>query len=157
MSNARVTLAQELHDGIAQDLVGLGFSIDAVIASCNEPITKEELRRIRFKISEAIEKVRVELHALRTPDLSIEDSIKPELIHQIERVFSEILRNVHEHSQATSLTIEVNDNGVGGAQEKQGHFGLLGILERIRNINGDITIESNNLGTRIGIEIPLDR
>ena len=157
MSNARVTLAQELHDGIAQDLVGLGFSIDAVIASCNDLTIKEELRSIRFKISEAIEKVRVELHALRTPDVSIEDSIKPELIHQIERVFSEILRNVHEHSQATSLTIEVSDNGVGGAQEKQGHFGLIGIQERIRNINGDITIESNNLGTRIGIEIPLDR
>ena len=157
MSNARVTLAQELHDGIAQDLVGLGFSIDAVIASCNDLAIKEELRSIRFKISEAIEKVRVELHALRTPHVSIEDSIKPELIHQIERVFSEILRNVHEHSQATSLTIEVSDNGVGGAQEKQGHFGLIGIQERIRNINGDITIESNNLGTRIGIEIPLDR
>jgi len=157
MSNARVTLAQELHDGIAQDLVGLGFSIDAVIASCNDLTIKEELRSIRFKISEAIEKVRVELHALRTPHVSIEDSIKPELIHQIERVFSEILRNVHEHSQATSLTIEVSDNGVGGAQEKQGHFGLIGIQERIRNINGDITIESNNLGTRIGIEIPLDR
>jgi len=157
MSNARVTLAQELHDGIAQDLVGLGFSIDAVIASCNDLTIKEELRSIRFKISEAIEKVRVELHALRTPDVSIEDSMKPELIHQIERVFSEILRNVHEHSQATSLTIEVRDNGVGGAQEKQDHFGLIGIQERIRNINGDITIESNNLGTRIGIEIPLDR
>lgn len=157
MSNARVTLAQELHDGIAQDLVGLGFSIDAVIASCNDLTIKEELRGIRFKISEAIEKVRVELHALRTPDVSIENSIKPELIHQIERVFLEILRNVHEHSQATSLTIEVSDNGVGGAQEKQGHFGLIGIQERIRNINGDITIESNNLGTRIGIEIPLDR
>ena len=157
MSNARVNLAQELHDGIAQDLVGLGFSIDAVIASCNDLAIKEELRSIRFEISEAIEKVRVELHALRTPDVSIEDSIKPELIHQIERVFSEILRNVHEHSQATSLTIEVSDNGVGGAQEKQGHFGLIGIQERIRNINGDITIESNNLGTRIGIEIPLDR
>jgi signal transduction histidine kinase len=156
MSNARVTLAQELHDGIAQDLVGLGFSIDAVIASCNDLAIKEELRSIRFKISEAIEKVRVELHALRTPDVSIEDSTKPELIHQIERVFSEILRNVHEHSQATSLTIEVSDNGVGGAQEKQGHFGLIGIQERIRNINGDITIASNNLGTRIGIEIPLD-
>jgi signal transduction histidine kinase len=157
MSNARVNLAQELHDGIAQDLVGLGFSIDAVIASCNDLAIKEELRSIRFKISEAIEKVRVELHALRTPDVSIEDSIKPELIHQIERVFSEILRNVDEHSQATALTIHISDNGVGGAQEKQGHFGLIGIQERIKKINGDITIESNELGTRIGIEIPLDR
>ena len=37
MNNERVTLAQELHDGIAQDLVVLGFSIDQAISDCNDP------------------------------------------------------------------------------------------------------------------------
>lgn len=157
MSNARVTLAQELHDGIAQDLVGLGFSIDAVIAHCTDLVSKDELRRIRFQISEAIEKVRLELHALRTPGNSVADSHELDRAQQLERAISEILRNVDEHSQATVLTIHISDNGIGGAQERQGHFGLLGIRERIKKINGDITIESNELGTRIGIEIPLDR
>ena len=41
MNNERVTLAQELHDGIAQDLVVLGFSIDQAISDCNDPDLKK--------------------------------------------------------------------------------------------------------------------
>ncbi|MEY2951712.1 MAG: hypothetical protein RL622_789, partial [Actinomycetota bacterium] len=48
MNNERVTLAQELHDGIAQDLVALGFSIDAVIASDITAEARSSLRSIRF-------------------------------------------------------------------------------------------------------------
>ncbi len=36
MNDRRVILAQELHDGIAQDLVGLGFSIDSLISSTQD-------------------------------------------------------------------------------------------------------------------------
>lgn len=157
MNNARVTLAQELHDGIAQDLIGLGFSIDAVIAECSDQRSKEELRKIRFGISESIRKVRLELHELRQLNTTIAESTEPQLRHQLERVFSEILHNVEEHSKASLLSIQINDNGIGGAGNKKGHFGLIGVKERVHNLNGDITIESNNLGTRIGIQIPLDR
>ena len=157
MNNARVTLAQELHDGIAQDLIGLGFSIDAVIAVCADQASKEELRKIRFGISESIKKVRLDLHELRQPTTTIAESTEPQLRHQLERLFSEILHNVEEHSKATLLSIQINDNGIGGAGNREGHFGLIGVKERVHNLNGDITIESNNLGTRIGIQIPLDR
>lgn len=156
MNNGRVTLAQELHDGIAQDLVGLGFSIDAVIAGCADLESKEDLRRIRFAISDSIEKVRLELHALRKPSTQKNHFEEPELVHQLERVFSEIIRNVQQHSKASRLTLQIGDNGVGGAQLKEGHFGLAGIIERVENLNGVITIESNHDGTKIGIEIPLD-
>jgi two-component system, NarL family, sensor histidine kinase LiaS len=60
-----VTLAQELHDGIAQDLVGLGFSIDNAISNSADPTTRTELRAVRFAITEIIEKVRIEIHRLR--------------------------------------------------------------------------------------------
>ena len=52
MKNEIVTLAQELHDGIAQDLVGLGFSIDNAISHSKDPETRKELIVIRFAISE---------------------------------------------------------------------------------------------------------
>ena len=57
MNNERVTLAQELHDGIAQDLVVLGFSIDHAISICQETEVKNSLRQIRFTTTELIEKV----------------------------------------------------------------------------------------------------
>ena len=62
MNNERVTLAQELHDGIAQDLVVLGFSIDQAIAQCQEADLKSSLRMMRFTTTTLIEKVRAEIH-----------------------------------------------------------------------------------------------
>lgn len=157
MSEERVNLAQELHDGIAQDLVGLGFSIDAVIAGCQDLASKEELRKIRFAISDSIEKVRLDLNALRKPNFQNEelDVLVPD--HEIQRVFSEILSNVRKHSKATQLNMQISDNGIGGAHAKEDHFGLQGINERIQKLNGDITMESNELGTRIEIQLPLGR
>jgi NarL family two-component system sensor histidine kinase LiaS len=51
MNNRRVILAQELHDGIAQDLVGLGFSIDSLISTTEVLETKDSLRKVRFAIT----------------------------------------------------------------------------------------------------------
>ena len=157
MNNERVTLAQELHDGIAQDLVALGFSIDAVIASTQSSEIKSSLREIRFAITEMIEKVRGEIHALRGDKELLSTPFDTEITHELQRIFLEIIRNVQEHSQANSLTLEVSDNGIGGAQEKTGSFGISGLQERTAKLNGEIHIASNEEGTKIRLHIPLDR
>jgi signal transduction histidine kinase len=157
MNQRRVTLAQELHDGIAQDLVGLGYSIDSLIAATQDMKSKDSLRTVRFTITELIEKVRQEIHQLRSaPDLLSENTQK-DLHFELQRVVSEVLRNISEHSGASTVTIEISDNGVGGAQKKEGSFGLIGIQERITQLNGDIHIDSSQEGTKIRIEIPLVR
>jgi len=73
------------------------------------------------------------------------------------RVLSEILRNVSEHAQASHLSIQITDNGIGGAHSKAGSFGLVGVQERIAGIGGAIAIDSSQLGTKISIELPLER
>ena len=157
MNQRRVTLAQELHDGIAQDLVGLGYSIDSLIAATQEMKSKDSLRTVRFTITDLIEKVRQEIHQLRSaPDLLSENTQK-DLHFELQRVVSEVLRNISEHSGASTVTIEISDNGVGGAQKKEGSFGLIGIQERITQLNGDIHTDSSQEGTKIRIEIPLVR
>ena len=157
MNQRRVTLAQELHDGIAQDLAGLGYSIDSLIADTQDMKSKDSLRTVRFTITELIEKVRQEIHQLRSaPDLLSENTQK-DLHFELQRVVSEVLRNISEHSGASTVTIEISDNGVGGAQKKEGSFGLIGIQERITRLNGDIHIDSSQEGTKIRIEIPLVR
>jgi signal transduction histidine kinase len=157
MNDRRVILAQELHDGIAQDLVGLGFSIDSLIATSQDLQAKESLRQMRFAITELIDKVRLEIHQLRTASNLISDEKENDVSYELIRVFSEILRNVSDHAHASHLSIQITDNGIGGAQSKAGSFGIIGMQERISRINGDIHIDSSQLGTRISIEVPLER
>jgi signal transduction histidine kinase len=87
----------------------------------------------------------------------ISESEGADFNYQLLRVLSEILRNVSEHAQASVLSIQITDNGIGGAHSKEGSFGLIGIQERITHLNGDIHIDSNQLGTKITIELPLER
>ena len=157
MNERRVVLAQELHDGIAQDLVGLGFSIDSLISTSHDQTAKESLRQLRFSITELIDKVRLEIHQLRTAADLISKTEEKDFSYELLRVLSEILRNVDEHAHASHLSIQITDNGIGGAQSKEGSFGLAGIRERIASIGGDIRIDSDQQGTKISIELPLER
>jgi signal transduction histidine kinase len=157
MNERRVVLAQELHDGIAQDLVGLGFSIDSLISTSHDQLAKESLRQLRFSVTELIDKVRLEIHQLRTAADLISKTEEKDFSYELLRVLSEILRNVQEHAHASHLSIQITDNGIGGAQSKEGSFGLTGIRERIASIGGDIRIDSDQQGTKISIELPLER
>ena len=98
MNDRRVILAQELHDGIAQDLVGLGFSIDSLIASSQDLHTKDSLRQLRFAITELIDKVRLEIHELRTSADLLSGDAGKDVSYELLRTISEVLRNVSEHA-----------------------------------------------------------
>ena len=157
MNNERVTLAQELHDGIAQDLVVLGFSIDHAISICHDADLKNSLREIRFTTTELIEKVRKQMHELRSSEPLLVPAGQVDTIFETLRVVQEVLRNIDKHSGATYCEIQITDDGVGGVINKVGSFGLAGLQERVNKLNGEITIDSDPQGTRIGVRIPLDR
>jgi signal transduction histidine kinase len=157
MNNERVTLAQELHDGIAQDLVVLGFSIDQAIAQCQEADLKSSLRMMRFTTTTLIEKVRAEIHQLRTSEPLLNQHHEVEPMRELFLVIQEILRNVEKHSEAKKLKVEISDDGKGGVRSQDGSYGLQGIQERIAKLNGEIHIDSTPQGTRIGVTIPLER
>lgn len=103
-------------------------------------------------------------------------SIKPEEITATEettnaifRIFQETLTNVYRHSQGTNVKVElkdkpgelyftVRDNGVGITEEQisdSKSFGLMGIRERIRSLNGEVSIKGTvNKGTTLVVRIP---
>ncbi len=158
-ANERVKLAQELHDGIAQDLVGLGYSIDSLVATSGTPNEiRAELRSLRFGVSDLIDKVRHEIFDLRIHALTHMSESPPSgsKTFELERIFAELVRNVQAHSQATSLTLSVKDNGLGGALEKSGHHGLTGVTERVHGLGGSISIDSSEVGTHVLITVPLE-
>ena len=154
-ANERVRLAQELHDGIAQDLIGLGYCIDALVGMPGTPNDiRAELRTLRFAMTDLVEKVRAEIFALRSSTELMPRHYKSSTNYELQKIFAELLRNVQEHSQATSITMSLHDNGVGGAGEKEGHHGLVGIGERVRGLDGALDIESSESGTQVSITVP---
>ena len=124
----RVRLAQELHDGIAQDLVAFGYSIDLLLGQPDTPInTRKDLRTLRFGITDLITKVRDEIFTLRNgapldfltslhqiadelfPNNSVTVEEIPQLSHiqsfELLRILTEVIRNAAHHSGASHLEI----------------------------------------------------
>ena len=65
ITSQRIRFAQELHDGIAQDLVGLGYAIDLILASSKDLSERDSLRALRLDVISIIDKVRREIFQLR--------------------------------------------------------------------------------------------
>ncbi|MGA0062483.1 MAG: histidine kinase, partial [Candidatus Planktophila sp.] len=125
----RLDLARGLHDGIAQDLVGLGYSLDLLLADDTLSLnTRLSLRSARLHIDELIHKVRAEIYHLRLEpqlslstelnqlaqseysdfglDLELED-VKPsvEITSEVIAITREALRNIRTHARATRIGI----------------------------------------------------
>jgi signal transduction histidine kinase len=101
-------------------------------------------------------------------DLAIEVSSQPSEAVQAAAYFvvTEALTNVAKYAHATSagvalraddgaLIVEVSDDGVGGADPRQGS-GLSGLADRVEALGGRLDIESPpQRGTRIHVRLPL--
>jgi|LakMenEpi03Aug12_release.lakeMendotaPanAssembly.Ray.scaffolds.fasta_scaffold32270_2 two-component system sensor histidine kinase UhpB len=82
------------------------------------------------------------------------------------RIIQEALTNIYRHSGATkanvkvefdnnTLTIEVEDNGVGIGKNPKKGIGLRGMKERMLGVNGHFEVTSNSpSGTRVVASIP---
>jgi two-component system NarL family sensor kinase len=88
------------------------------------------------------------------------------------RIAQEALTNVHKHANAQnvemvleatdqSLHLVIQDDGQGFDPDtmvqtsSQGHFGLTGISERVKLLNGTICIQSEpGAGTRLDVQVP---
>lgn len=129
----RARLARELHDGIAQDLVGVGYCLDLLLANPETSVdSRSQLRTLRFTITDLIDKVRKEIYFLRQPStLTLSEEIRntaealcvglelkqnldtvpfeldSELSYEIHKIAQEILRNIALHAQATTVTISL--------------------------------------------------
>jgi signal transduction histidine kinase len=90
---------------------------------------------------------------------------------ELQKIFEEALRNAVAHARATridvvltygryTLCLSVRDDGVGMAHAKMtdsrsGHFGLVGMRERVKRIGGDLAIASREGGgTEVVVSVP---
>ena len=172
-------IARQIHDGIAQDLVALGYSLDQSLGAPELPTsTRAELRTLRFEVTDLIEKVRREILNLRnaTPDLAEQTiticgdrlgklDLRANLDLSIQPIVIELLRNAAEHSGASVINlrtyydealtvIEVSDDGIGGVEMKADRFGLVGIYEAVAELSGKIEFIYLTPGLLIRVSIP---
>jgi len=114
-------------------------------------------------------------------DLSIElnipdnlERLAPELELAIFRLVQECLTNIHRHSgsktaviriahEADKIYAEVQDHGKGISQERLAEVqsrgagvGIRGMRERVRQSHGELTVDSNALGTKITAIFPAE-
>ena len=132
----RSRLARERHDGIAQDLVGVGYGLDILLANPDTSIdTRAQLRTLRFTVTDLIDKVRREIYFLRQPsDLSLGQAIgstaellcrglelalnineiapleDSERSYEIYQISQEILRNIVDHANASKVSVSFLSN-----------------------------------------------
>jgi len=184
----RLLLARELHDGIAQDLVALGYELDLILSDGSlAPSSRSKIRSLRFGVDKLISKVRHQMYELRDrknqsvqeviktqaqqicgaklKTINIEDfAIPVEIAASLEAIAIELLRNCIKHSRGSEIELiltqlenrtylEVGDNGQGGATMDNSRLGLIGISEQVKLLGGNVTITSNERGTKVAITL----
>jgi NarL family two-component system sensor histidine kinase YdfH len=102
--------------------------------------------------------------------LEVQSALSDQLALQVEKIISEGLTNIVRHAHArrswitlastgNTLTLEIGDDGQGFAAAEpfaSGHYGLVGIRERVRLAGGTLTIDSHaGQGTVLRIAIPM--
>lgn len=84
ISPERLRLARDLHDGVAQDLVALGYQLDMALAhegANNE--SRRQIREARFRVDELMSTVRKEI-------LNLRESVKEPLATRIENTLASL-------------------------------------------------------------------
>ncbi|OEH54091.1 hypothetical protein AQ616_10010 [Oceanobacillus sp. E9] len=204
IKNERKRVARDLHDTLAQGLVGLIMKLEAVdihlengnYEKCHY-IIKGSMKEARLTLKDArevIDDLRTNSISESTFVMDVEEEIirfeqatsiqvhkKIEVLpalsslikQHLSYILSECLINIAKHAQASKVEIEValrdkvlfvniSDNGRGfnvhSIGEINGHYGLIGIRERVRILNGSIRINSEpKNGTSLKIEVPVEK
>ncbi|CAM4296384.1 sensor histidine kinase [Paenibacillus typhae] len=162
----------------AQEFVGVSMS-QARRTLAEARLAIDNLRAKSVSKTDFEEAVRDEVHRFNQAtgidvmqQLKIASVMTGTLKEHSLQIISECLMNVAKHAKADKvwinvqeqnnrIQIEIKDNGVGFDTnvigKKTGHYGLLGLYERVRLIGGEITIKSLSSGTRIQIEAPVNK
>ncbi|MBP1969269.1 NarL family two-component system sensor histidine kinase YdfH [Virgibacillus natechei] len=155
MKQARTTLkdAREAID----DLRSKSLSEQTFVQEAEKEISKFK-EATSIKVNNSIEAI---------PPLA--DLLKKHGIYIIRECLTNIAKHAHAnlvqlniYATNDDLCIRIYDNGVGFDAdyigETSGHYGLLGIYERVRILGGVVNVDSNQkFGTTIKIVIPLNQ
>ncbi|MCO7128149.1 sensor histidine kinase [Sporolactobacillus shoreicorticis] len=200
----RQRMARNLHDTLAQGVVGLMMQLEAVdvhLRSGNMKRSQEIIAQAMIRARETLNKARTAIDDLRRDSMD-ERSFTDEMIGRINRfsetfsikaehkiapipqlslstmehffyIIDECFANIIKHAHAKSVHVSlesqdkhillmIKDDGIGfdpnRALNHPGKYGLLGLSERSRLIQGEICVDSAlGKGTTIKLILPVER
>lgn len=157
LDTARLMVEHSLAE--ARDSLS-GLRIPAAADSLKFPETTISIARERCEDAELQLMVH---HTLKAGDTNLE----AETAYACHRILLEAVMNAIRHSGGDrvgfatggtehELVFCISDNGHGFDPEIKpaGHFGIQGMQERARQIEADLTVESNSDGTRLSLTLP---
>ena len=169
----RKRVSRELHDSVGQILTGVGLQLRA-LRSTSLPPDQLIAQALFTRLIAALEWQARQLSRQAGIPFSLEASGNLEELPEthrtcIYRCVQEALTNCAKHSQATSIRITVyasagsvnvtiEDDGIGFKLEKTSSkgLGLLGMRERVAEVNGKLSVVSRQHGgTALSLEIPV--
>jgi two-component system NarL family sensor kinase len=95
------------------------------------------------------------------------DVLSQEIKHNLYRILQELLTNISKHAKAENVSITitkhddflnliVEDDGIGFSGKNKTGIGMKNIEERLKSLNGKMTVESTvNMGSNFIINIPI--
>jgi signal transduction histidine kinase len=148
-TSLRLEIARELHDGIAQEVVALGYLLDEEIGRRATPdVTREQLRKIRTRITTLSGIIRDEIFQLRGLDprpfsqvieslaeaiftesdfilqVDLENDVAEKIRPALIKIIQEILINAKVHSHAKNIGITQSGNSLSVRDDGTGGFKL---------------------------------
>jgi PAS domain S-box-containing protein len=137
----RIKIARDLHDGPVQQLVGITFSMKALIEDAEGSSLQPELLSVQSTVQELIDNLRIFAGELRPPTLmkfGLEKAIRSHLdeFHEMHpgiavqldalqldinlpeairlalfRIYQEAMSNILRHAHATQVSVRLHDEG----------------------------------------------
>jgi two-component system, NarL family, sensor kinase len=203
-SEVRRRVAESIHDGPVQELIGLDMILSAARGEPDEVQVGNLIDEARDLVSRNVRALRdeiVELGPYAFQEMSFETAIEnclpvwqrrygfevrlaiervdlpPEIAGDLFRIAQEAVVNAGRHAEDTRVEISlrtvgrqielrVADDGQGfsgmngmdrinGVSSEPGHLGLASMRERAELLDGELTIESSDRGTRVMVLAPL--
>jgi len=170
----KARIGRELHDGIAQEIVGVKL---AMMQKNTDPNLINELTRISLDIRNishelmpqtlkeyglkvAIEDICQKILAPSGIQYEVHSTLPDErMANKIEitlyRIFQELVHNIIKHSHATEVLVQlrkmnnhimllVEDNGKGMTDEKKKGIGISNLKSRVQLLDGNLQYDSND-------------
>jgi signal transduction histidine kinase len=90
----RRRLAREIHDGVAQEVVSMGYEVDDLLAQAESPTQKQKLLALRAELTRVVGELRLSIFDLRS-DVLAENGLGAALSDHVRQVGSRSAMTVH--------------------------------------------------------------
>lgn len=141
MAQERQRIAREVHDGVAQDVAGLGYLIDNLLAQTQDPEQQERLLALRQEVSKVVTELRYSVFDLRR-----EQGASTGLGESIAAYANQI-------SASSQLTVHLTLDEEGPRLPRDQEFELMRIAQEAMT-NARKHAQAHNLWVRCAVRAP---